>query len=131
MRRSGEQNLSFFNHLLNSAMENHYSEMVIGDLCKMDLSLLLRISLHRRLMAKQINTNLLPLFVDGLNHKVRGRRLECELCSCCMRWSLRPGVHRGAHHPVFLLPPSCSLSEEGITSISRKCFKSTKYLCLH
>lgn len=52
-------------------MENHYSEMVIGDLCKMDLSLLLRISLHRRLMAKQINTNLLPLFVDGLNHKVR------------------------------------------------------------
>lgn len=59
-------------------MENHHSVMVIGGLCKMDLNSIAQISLHRRLMAKQRNKNLLPLVADGSNREVRGCRHECE-----------------------------------------------------
>lgn len=92
-------------------MENHHSVMVIGGLCKMDLNSIAQISLHRRLMAKQRNKNLLPLVADSSNREVRGCRHECEHRSAlAAREGLGSGVHPGAHQLAFLLAPSCSPS---------------------
>lgn len=87
-------------------MENHHSAMVIGGLRKMDLTPLLGISLHRRLMAKGRRKNLLPLVAGGLNREVRGCGPERERCRCRPRQPLGPGVHPSAHPPAFLLAPS-------------------------
>lgn len=112
-------------------MENHYSVMVIGGLCKMDLTPLLRISLHGCLMAKQSNKNLLPLVADGLNREVRG-------CSVSTVGHLlhEGGLSGQGSTPAPISWCSCwplpaPFVQGEMISMSRKCFKSTKSLHLH
>lgn len=100
VRKNGKWNVAFFNQLLNSAMESCHSLMVIGDLCKMDLSPLFRVLLYRRLMAKSTTTNLFLYVTEGLQN----RPVQCLHVG---QW--RPPLSSG-----LLCPEQAHLSLQGV-----------------
>jgi len=81
------------------------SVMVIGGLCKTDLAPLLRMSLHRRLMAKQSNDNLLPAVAEGRDSKVRGCR-QAGRRGCPLRGAVSGPGTPGTQQLAFLLAPA-------------------------